>query len=177
MANTNRKITIIVAAASDGAIGRGGDMPFRLSSDLKRFKSITLGHPIVMGRKTFESLPGALPGRTNIVVTRDADYDRPGIITAPDLTAALQIAAVSDGAENIMIIGGGQIYREAITLADSIELTEVDAEYPDADTFFPEINKDRWTVKEVSEWHTDAPSGLRFRYISLDANNHKNNEI
>ena len=120
MSNPISKTTIIVAAASDGAIGRGGDMPFRLSSDLKRFKAITLGHPIVMGRKTFESLPAALPGRTNIVVTRDPDYDRPGIITAPDLASALRIAAGSEGSDNIMIIGGGQIYREAIALADHI---------------------------------------------------------
>ncbi len=177
MESSNRRVTIIVAAASDGAIGRGGDMPFRLSSDLKRFKAITLGHPIVMGRRTFESLPGALPGRTNIVVTRDDAYDRPGIITAPDLTTAMEIAAESEGADNIMIIGGGQIYSQAIDLADHIELTEVDARYPDADTFFPAINKNRWSVKEVSEWHTDPSSGLRFRYITLDADNHKHNEI
>ncbi|MDE7471408.1 MAG: dihydrofolate reductase [Paramuribaculum sp.] len=174
MSDPNIKITIIVAATSDGAIGRGGDMPFRLSSDLKRFKAITLGHPIVMGRKTFESLPGVLPGRTNIVVTRNPDYDRPGIITASDLPAALKLAAKSEGAGNIMIIRGGQIYRESLPLADRIELTEVDAEYPDADTFFPEINKKHWSVKKVSEWQTDTSSGLRFRYITLDVDTNKN---
>lgn len=161
------KITIVVATASDGAIGKGGDMPFRLKADLKRFKELTMGHPIVMGRKTFESLPGALPGRTNIVITSRDDYHPTGTITAPTLEKAIKLASETEGGDDVMIIGGGQVYRQALPMADRIELTEVDAVYPDADTHFPQIERKEWSLKELSEWHTDPSSGLRFRYITL----------
>lgn len=167
MPDTNSRITIIVAAASDGAIGRGGDMPFRLSSDLKRFKSITLGHPIVMGRKTFESLPGgALPGRRNIVVTRRDDFHSEGVETARSLDEALTMAAEGSPRE-IMVIGGGEIYRQALPIASRLYLTEVAATFPGADTYFPEIAADEWAVEEVSECFTDPRSGLGYRFVNL----------
>lgn len=165
---TNRHtITIIVACAQDGAIGRAGDMPFRISDDLRRFKQITLGHPLIMGRKTFESLPGVLPGRTNIVVSRNPGYAPDGVKVCESLERAVKIARECEGNDNIMIIGGGEIYRQAITFADMIELTEVEARYDDADTFFPDILPSMWSLRELSQWKSDSRSGLRYRYLTL----------
>ena len=105
----NQKITIIAALASDGAIGRGGRLLFRISEDMRRFRRLTMGKPLVMGRRTFESLPGALPGRRNIVVTRNTGYAPAGAETAPSLEAA--IAMCADAGE-VMVIGGGQRSEE-----------------------------------------------------------------
>ena len=111
-------ITIIVAATRDMAIGNRGDLLYHISDDLKRFKSLTMGHPIIMGRKTFESFPkGALPGRRNIVVTRNASYNAPGIEIATSLDEAINMTAASDEA---MIIGGGEIYRQAMPHASAL---------------------------------------------------------
>lgn len=121
-------ITIIVAATRDMAIGDRGDLLYHISDDLKRFKSLTMGHPIIMGRKTFESFPkGALPGRRNIVVTRNISYTAPGIETASSVDDAVKMC---EGAERAFIIGGGEIYRQALPVADCIELTLIDAERP-----------------------------------------------
>ena len=134
-------ITIIVAATRDMAIGNRGDLLYHISDDLKRFKSLTMGHPIIMGRKTFESFPkGALPGRRNIVVTRNISYTAPGIETASSVDDAVKMC---EGAERAFIIGGGEIYRQALPVADCIELTLIDAERPDADTRFPDIDLGR----------------------------------
>nr|WP_301708473.1 dihydrofolate reductase [uncultured Duncaniella sp.] len=119
-------ITIIVAATRDMAIGNRGDLLYHISDDLKRFKSLTMGHPIIMGRKTFESFPkGALPGRRNIVVTRNISYTAPGIETASSVDDAVKMC---EGAERAFIIGGGEIYRQALPVADCIELTLIDAD-------------------------------------------------
>ena len=125
-------IAIIVAATRDMAIGNHGDLLYHISDDLKRFKALTMGCPIIMGRRTFESFPkGALPGRRNIVVTRNPDYSAPGIETAPSLDEAVSMCA---GVGKVYIIGGGEIYRQAIPMADRIELTLIDALHPEADT-------------------------------------------
>lgn len=135
-------ISIIVALAADNAIGRNGDLLFHISGDLRRFKEITMGHPIIMGRRTFESFPrGPLPGRRNMVITRNPSYNRDGIETYPSLEAAL--AAVPGGTE-AFIIGGGEIYRQALPIAEKLYLTIIDAPAPGADTFFPEIDPDSW---------------------------------
>lgn len=127
-------INIIVAATLDGAIGLRGDMLYYIRPDLQRFKALTTGHTVIMGRKTFESLPkGALPNRRNIVITRRADFSAPGAEVAHSLQEALNIA---DG-EEIFIIGGESIYRAAMPLAQRLYLTQIHAERPDADTFFP----------------------------------------
>lgn len=137
--------TIIVACTRDFAIGRDGDLLFHISDDLKRFKALTMGHPIIMGRRTFESFPkGALPGRRNIVVTRNSEYSAPGIETAPSLEAALALCGHDSPAP--FIIGGGEIYRQALPLSDKIELTLIDATAPDADTLFPVLSADEWSV-------------------------------
>lgn len=160
-------ISVIVATADHGAIGAAGSMPFHIKGDMKRFREVTMGKPIIMGRRTFESLPaGALPGRRNIVLSRNPAYTAPGAEVAPSLQAAIELA--SQGCpEEIMVIGGGEIYRQAISGASRIYLTEVSAEYPDADTFFPDINMHDWIAEEASEPMTDPATGLHYRFITL----------
>lgn len=157
-------VTIIVAVARDGAIGRRGDLLFHISDDLRRFKRLTMGHPIVMGRKTFESFPkGPLPGRTNIVVTRRRDYDGRGATVAGSLDEALKIAAAEETGR-IFIIGGGEIYRQAFGIADALELTAIDASVMDADTFFPEIADADWQLTEKSEPMTDPKTSISYSF-------------
>lgn len=159
------QISIIVAVAQGNAIGRKGDLLFHISADLRRFKEITMGHPIIMGRKTFESFPkGPLPGRQNIVITRQGDYQYDGITVVGSFPGAL---AAANNVDEVFVIGGGEIYREAINGASVLYLTEIDAKVDDADTFFPEINPDEWTETEASEWITDERSGTRYRFVCL----------
>ena len=159
------KISIIVATAQGNAIGRKGDLLFHISADLRRFKEITMSHPIIMGRKTFESFPkGPLPGRENIVITRQSDYHHDGITVVSSFSDALTAA---NGVDEAFIIGGGEIYREAMNHATTIYLTEIDAKVEDADTFFPTINPQEWEESEVGEWITDERSGVRYRFICL----------
>ncbi|MCM1111242.1 MAG: dihydrofolate reductase [Clostridium sp.] len=159
-------VTIVVAVTRNGAIGRGGDMLFHIPDDLRHFRRITMGHPVVMGRKTFESLPGgALPGRRNIVITRDPSRRFEGAETADSLFEALTLCA--DEPE-IMIIGGGEIYREAIAVADRIELTLIDAEVDDADTFFPEVSRELWDLVSDSGRVVDSRSGLGLNYWTFE---------
>ncbi len=139
---------IIVAIDRRGAIGRGGDLLFYIKDDLRRFKALTMGNTLVMGRRTFESLPkGALPGRRNIVVSRNAAYTAPGIEVAPTLEAALALAAAGPG--DTFVIGGGQIYAQALAKADVLELTVVDAEAEAPDTYFPAIPLDYYRVEKI----------------------------
>lgn len=158
-------ISIIVAVARGNAIGRKGDLLFHISADLRRFKEITMGHPIIMGRKTFESFPkGPLPGRQNIVITRQSDYSHDGITVVGSFSDAL--AAAGDANETF-IIGGGEIYREAINEASRLYLTEIDAEVEEADTFFPAIDTKEWQVTEKGEWIEDERTGVRYRFVCL----------
>lgn len=164
------ELRIIVAIAANGAIGRNGDLLFHISADLRRFKQLTIGHPIIMGRKTFESFPkGPLPGRLNIVVTRNESYSHPGIETAHSLNDAIAIAT-SSGAEAAYVIGGGEIYRQALELADRIDLTEIDANVADADTFFPLPGSNNWTVEAID--HPAEPTIPPIRFITLRAVRH-----
>lgn len=157
-------MTIIAAVTKDLALGRGGDMIYHISADLRRFKQLTMGHPLVMGRRTFESFPkGPLPGRRNIVVTRNASYRHEGIETQPSLEAAL----ASAGPE-AMVIGGGQIYAQAMPMADALEITEIDAQAPDADTHFPPIDPAHWRLVSQSPWQVDSRTGVRFRYLRFE---------
>lgn len=143
MSEAEISVVIVVAAARNGVIGRDGAMPWRLPTDLKHFKALTLGKPVVMGRKTFESLGRPLPGRANIVVSRQADYAPDGVDVAPDLDTALTLAAERARAAlvtEICVIGGGTIYAQALAKADRIELTRVEAEI-EGDTVFPAIDE------------------------------------
>ena len=158
-------VTIIVAATRDMAIGDRGDLLYHISDDLKRFKSLTMGHPIIMGRKTFESFPkGALPGRRNIVVTRNSSYSAPGIETAPSVEEAVRMCGDADMA---FIIGGGEIYRQSLPLADRIELTLIDAERPEADTRFPDMGSRKFRIPEAEFDREDPKSGVKYCFLTL----------
>ena len=149
--NSN-ELTIIVAAGEDNAIGKDNSLIWHLSDDLKHFKSLTSGHHIIMGRKTFESFPKPLPNRTHIVITRQKNYKVPsGVIVVNSLDDALD-AARHD--QQPFIIGGGEIYKQAIPLAEKLEITRVHSTFENADTFFPEIDNNIW--KEVSRITHDA---------------------
>ena len=149
-------IALVVAVAENGIIGRDGDMPWKLSSDLKRFKRDTMGKPIVMGRKTFESIGRALPGRLNVVISR-SEFEADEVISAASIDAALMIAekwAKENGAAEICVIGGGQIYAEMIVRASKLYVTHVLAS-PDGDTSFPDINEAEW----VPKYREEVPKG------------------
>lgn len=142
-------VALIVARGDNGVIGREGGLPWHLSGDLKFFKAQTLGKPVVMGRKTFQSIGRPLPGRPNLVVTRDPQFRAEGVEIFPDVAAALaraQALAAQGGAEEIMVIGGGQIYELMLPLARRVYLTEVHAS-PEGDTRFPALDAAEW--KEV----------------------------
>ena len=136
------KISIVVAVSQNGVIGRDGDMPWKLSTDLKRFKALTLGKPVIMGRKTFASIGRPLPGRPHVIVSRDPDYHPDGVEVVQSLEAAIartgEIAAESGGDE-ICVIGGGEIYRQAMAFADCLHVTHVEAQI-DGDTFFAAVD-------------------------------------
>tara|TARA_R110002096_G_scaffold107616_5_gene235641 strand:+ start:10849 stop:11364 length:516 start_codon:yes stop_codon:yes gene_type:complete len=141
---TKPRISIVVAAAENNVIGFQGDMPWRVSADLKNFKAITTGKPIVMGRKTFDSIGRALPGRQNIVITRNPDWQAEGVDVAATLKQAVDLAKASG---EIMIIGGGELYSQALPLASKVYLTRIHT-MPEGDTWFPALPEQEW--KQVS---------------------------
>lgn len=150
-------ISMIAAVAKNGVIGADNDMPWHLSTDLKRFKAVTMGKPIIMGRRTFESVGKALPGRLNLVVSRSKELTLEGAEVVSSLDQALERAAET-GANEIMITGGGQIYKMMMEKADKLYITEVDAS-PEGDTYFPEIDPGDWTVvheEHVSKGERDS---------------------
>ncbi len=168
------QISIIVACTRDLAIGRGGDLLYHIREDLRRFKALTMGAPIIMGRKTFESLPlGPLPGRRNIVVTRNPDFDTKGAERASSLTEAVKMCA---DAQRVFVIGGGEIYREALEIADDVELTLIDAVAPDADTFFSPFDPSVWILPagfpdNVEFDRVDPLSSVVFTFLTLTRKN------
>ena len=135
----------------DWEIGKAGNLIWRIPEDMRHFKKLTMGHPIIMGRKTRESLPKALPGRTNIVITRQPDYEAPDTLVAHSLEEALRLAENSEGSERIFIIGGGEIYREAFPMLEAIEVTHVYESCPDADTFFPPFTPRTWDLIHMDD--------------------------
>jgi dihydrofolate reductase len=162
------KLCLIVAVSRNGVIGRDNQLPWHLPEDLKFFKSVTMGKPILMGRKTFESIGRPLPGRTNIVISRDPQWHSAGVEVAQSLEAALQQgreACHAAGAEEIMVIGGEQIYRMALPLADRLYLTQVDAEI-EGDAYFPVVDFDDW--QQVSEALPEAYDVHSYRFLTLD---------
>ncbi len=136
------KVSMIVAASANNVIGAGGRLPWHLSEDLRRFKQITMGKPMIMGRATWESIGKALPGRHSIVLTRQRDYKADGadVVNSPE--AALELAREAD---EVMIIGGGKVYEQLLPMTDRIYLTRIHAEV-DGDTFFPELDEDEWRI-------------------------------
>ena len=159
---------VVVAVADNGVIGRGNAMPWRLPSDLKRFKALTIGKPVVMGRKTYLSIGKPLPGRTNIVVTRDASFSTPGAVAVMSLDAALAVArgyALRRGADAIAIIGGTDIFAQAMPLADRLEITHVHAS-PDGDSFLPPIDEKLWRAAARSEHSAGPLDEASFSYVT-----------
>lgn len=150
------EIVLIVAVADNGVIGAGGAIPWRLKTDLQRFKTMTLGKPVVMGRKTFISLRRPLPGRTNIVVTRDGQFRSPGAVVTTSLADARAVAtgdALRRFVTEIAVIGGAEIYAQWMALADRLEITEVHAR-PEGDTYFAAIDAAVW--EEVARVRNSA---------------------
>ena len=139
-------ISIIAAMAENRVIGRGNEMPWEIPSELKRFKEITMGHPVIMGRRTFESIGRPLPGRKNVIITRQLDYSAADSVIVPDLQAALSACA---GADEVFICGGDTVYREAMPIADKIYLTIIDEEF-EGDSFFPEIPEDFVEIRRMT---------------------------
>ena len=157
------KISLIVAAGNNMGIGMNGDMPWHLPKDLKYFKQVTMKKPVIMGRKTFDSIGKALPGRLNLIVTRDTSWQAEGCVNCPNITYAIEMANsmldVND-VDEIMIVGGGQIYDQALPLANKIYLTRVNKS-PDSDTFFPNISSD-WILKDKSETFVENDTEFNF---------------
>lgn len=153
---------MVAAAAENNALGKNNDLVWHLPDDFKRFKAITSHHHIVMGRKTFESFPKLLPNRKHIVITRQTDYKREGIEVVHSLEEALQSCA---GEEEVFIIGGGEIYKQAMPYADKIELTRVHASF-EADAFFPEIDESKWKLVNKEVHKQDERHKYDFSYLT-----------
>lgn len=152
------RVIIVAAVGRNAVIGVDGDLPWKLPEDLARFKRLTMGHALVMGRETFESIGRPLPGRINIVLTRRPDWAHDGVEVAHSLEEALSIASAAE--TNAFISGGAQVYAEALAAADRMELTEVAAE-PEGDTWFPEVDWSQW--REVSRSDRDG-----FSFVTYD---------
>lgn len=158
-------LTLIAAVGIDGSIGIDGRLAFHIGDDLRHFKELTMGCPVIMGRRTFESLPkGALPGRRNIVVTRSDSFSAPDVEVAHSIDEAIDMAA---GAPQVFIIGGASIYSSTIDRADTLEITFIDARCPGADTFFPKIDTSKWEMTAETPSKLDARSGLPYRFATL----------
>ncbi|MCC7348484.1 MAG: dihydrofolate reductase [Variibacter sp.] len=162
------KLVIVAAVSENGVIGRDGDMPWRLRSDLRRFRARTMGRPIVMGRKTYESLGAPLKGRTNIVVSRDPAFAAPGIAVAADLARALESArgdALRRGVDEIIIGGGGHLYRELLPRGDVLELTRVHQTI-EGDTSFPPVDAAQWQELAREEPPQGPEDSARVSFIT-----------
>jgi dihydrofolate reductase len=161
-------LVLVAAVAENGVIGRAGALPWRLKTDLRHFRSLTWGHPIVMGRRTFCAIGRALKGRTNIVVSRDRSFSAPGVLVAPNLDSALQAAhgdALRRGADAIMIVGGGDIYAQTIGLAQRLEVTRVHAR-PEGDAFFPPVDRELWREIARRECRAGAEDETSFTLLT-----------
>lgn len=156
-------LVLVAAMARDRGIGRDGGMPWHLPADLKHFKSVTLGHPVLMGRKTFESIGRPLSGRTNVVISRGSPKLPDGVLLADNLEAAIGHV---DEHERVMVIGGGSIYEQALPLASAMELTFVDAQ-PDADTWFPAWSPDEWQLQAMTVRPADDDNPYRLSFCTF----------
>lgn len=160
------KISVIVAVTKGGnAIGRDtGELLFRISDDLKRFKSLTMGHPIIMGRKTYESIGKPLPGRTNIVITRNPGFQAEGCVIASSIEEAIKKGGKVD--REVFVIGGGEIYRQALPYTDKLYMTVVESD-AEGNVFFPEWKKD-FTKEIFREERFDEKTGLKYAWVDLE---------
>jgi dihydrofolate reductase len=158
-------ISLIVAVAENGVIGRAGGLPWHLPDDLKRFKALTLGKPMLMGRRTFESIGRPLPGRTSLVLTRAADWSAPaGVIVVPSIGEAIERTR---GAAELAVIGGAEVFRLALPLAQRIDLTRIHAEIA-GDTFFPPLDPAEWRETERIEHPADSRNAYAMTFSVLE---------
>ncbi len=163
--SNNKHIAAIVAVAADNAIGRQGQLLCHLPADLKHFKTLTMGHSIIMGRRTFESFPkGALPGRQNIVISRQPDYQPEGAVVAHSPEEAFELASMP---EPVFIIGGEQIYRATIDRVDTLYLTLIHARFEGSDAYFPVIDDEQWEEEEREYHRTDDRNAHDYTFITL----------
>lgn len=153
------RVYLVAAVAANGVIGAGGQLPWRLPEDLRHFKELTLGHPVIMGRKTWDSLGKPLPGRENIVVTRAPGYDAPGAHVAASLDAALALCA---GEPVVFVIGGSELYAAALPTADGMVLTEIGRDFA-GDAYFPPFDRGEW--RETQRQPQTGADGLRFDFV------------
>jgi dihydrofolate reductase len=158
------KLSLIVAVAKNNVIGSDNRLLWHMPADLKHFKSVTMGSPVIMGRKTFESIGKPLPGRTNIVVTRSEDYSAEGCTVANSLQEAVDLCE-KEG--EVFVIGGGEVYRQAIHAADKVYLTRIDAEF-NGDTFFPELNFSDWKLIKYVKHHADEKNKYDYSFAEYE---------
>jgi len=164
------RISLIVAMAQNRVIGLDGGMPWHISADLKFFKCVTMGRPVIMGRKTYQSIGGALPGRTNIVVTRNEDFQVPDADIVHELGTALDKAramAEIEGADEVFVIGGADIYAQAMSAADRIYLTEI-ALTPPGDAYFPELDEGGWRETSRESHDAEEAGGPAYSFVQLE---------
>ena len=158
------KIAMIAALGKNRELGEGNKLIWKIPLDLKRFQDLTSGHPIIMGRKTYESIGRLLPNRTNIIITRDHDYEAEGCIVAHSADEALNAAK---SAEEAMVIGGSQIYKEFLPMANRMHLTIIDADF-EGDAYFPEYSIEEWEETEYEEHERDAENKYNYAFITLE---------
>ena len=158
----NRELTIIAAVSINNVIGNNNKLIWKLSNDLKRFKNLTTNHSVIMGRKTFESLPNPLPNRDNIVITRDTNYSKPNIQVCSSIEDAINLTKTDT---QPFIIGGGEIYSQTINIADKIELTRVHEEF-DGDAYFPEIPLDIFELINEENYNSDLENEFDYSYLT-----------
>ena len=158
----NRELTIIAAVSINNVIGNDNKLIWKLSNDLKRFKNLTTNHSVIMGRKTFESLPNPLPDRNNIVITRDTNYSKPNIQVCSSIEDAINLTKIDT---QPFIIGGGQIYTQTINIVDKIELTRVHEEF-DGDAYFPEIPLDIFELINEENYNSDLENEFDYSYLT-----------
>ena len=158
----NRELTIIAAVSINNVIGNKNKLIWKLSNDLKRFKNLTTNHSVIMGRKTFESLPNPLPDRNNIVITRDTNYSKPNIQVCSSIEDAINLTKTDT---QPFIIGGGEIYTQTINIVDKIELTRVHEEF-DGDAYFPEIPLDIFELINEENYNSDLENEFDYSYLT-----------
>lgn len=157
-------LSIIAVIGKNRELGKENRLLWNLPGDLKRFRTITTGHPVIMGRKTFQSIDRALPNRANIVITHDPMFHAEGVTVAGSLDEAIKQAKAAPGSNEIFVIGGGSVYAQAIDRADRLYLTVVDAQVSDADTHFPDYSRFRKVIDEVPQ----EENGIRYSFLTLE---------
>ncbi|WP_332066255.1 dihydrofolate reductase [Bartonella sp. CB189] len=169
-------VYLIAAVAKNGVIGCKGSMPWHLSTDLKRFKSLTVGKPIIMGRKTWDSIGRPLPDRLNIVITRNRKFTAEGAVICHSLSQACSVAkkfAFKNGADAICIIGGGEIFQQGLSIADKILFTEV-LDFIEGDSFFPVFDKEKWVITQTQYIPDGDKDSHPTRFIIYERKGHEN---